>query len=82
MEKTTTPTTAINNTIQVMTEAAIINDAIRLCQKGAKQVLTRIENSGTLAEQPEVYRQVRKHVLDGFSDLERELQEKLLPIIN
>lgn len=49
-----------------------INLANTLVGKYGKQVLTRIEDAGILSA--DQYRSVRKIVLDGFNDLNREFR--------
>lgn len=54
--------------------AAVLSQINALRGKYIKQTLTRCESSGTLNTV------TRKHILDGFGDYAREVQELLLSV--
>jgi hypothetical protein len=69
--------TAENTTVQitaVLFGAEVVLAAVNLNGKYIKQVLQRLEADGLSTPQ------TRKHVLDGFNDYARELQELLAVI--
>lgn len=74
MEKTTITTKDLINTAQVATAITVLSDSATLADRFAKQFLTRCESDGILTPQ------VRKHALDAFNDLKRELIETLRTI--
>jgi hypothetical protein len=74
MEKITITTENLITTAQIATAVTMLSDSATSIDRFAKQFLTRCESDGILTPQ------VRKHALDAFNDLKRELLETLRTI--
>lgn len=80
MEKTTSATSDLITTAQIMTATILLGEVPTLTSRFAKQVLTRLEGDGILKENDPQSQVTRKHILDGFADLKRAMLEALRDI--
>lgn len=69
-------------TAQVVASIAMLQECAMLSDRFAKQLLTRLEADGILVSSNPQRAVIRKHALDAFGDLKREMLEALRQIIS
>lgn len=80
MEKTSNTVENLITTAEIISAIAMMQECASLSNRFAKQVLTRLEADGILVSSNPHSANIRKHILDGFGDLKREILEALREI--